>query len=166
MSTADQALIRAIQTRRRKLAGLADDELWRDRLAGWTGVRSLTAMTRAQLAAVLDAVTKLGPAGPSPATVARQHGLKYMLTPQVQKLRAMWITLGQAGVVRHPTDAALSAFIARVTGVELGRLPPADVTRVIKAMTAMAARAGALGPDGRIIVPARGGGDDVPGPAA
>jgi hypothetical protein len=104
-----KAAIKVIQTRRRQVPGLAEDETWRDFLAAATkGERSLRAMDAGQLAKVADALTRAGaPTGPgrSAALLPRD--------PQSRKLRALWIIMGKAGVVKDRREKALCAWCAR-----------------------------------------------------
>lgn len=125
------AAIKAIQTRRRQIPHLVEDDAWRDFLAAATGgIRSLRAMDDAALAQVSAALTKTGaPMGPG------RSADKLPKDPQSRKLRALWITMGQAGVVRDRREAALCAWCARQLGLpqldSLSFLKPAQRGRCI-----------------------------------
>lgn len=110
---AKAAAIKAIQTRRRQVAGLLEDDAWRDFLdAATDGCRSLREMNAGQLAHVAAALTKAGaPTGPGRAAALLPRD------PQSRKLRALWITMGQAGIVRDRREAALCAWCARQLGL-------------------------------------------------
>lgn len=54
---------------------------------------------------------------------------------QSQKIRALWLTLADAGVVRNRSEAALAAYVKRQTGVEaLQWLGPAQASAVIESL--------------------------------
>lgn len=136
------AAIKQIQIRRRQVAGLADDDAWRDFLAAATdGERSLRAMDASRLAKVADALTKAGaPLGP---------GRSAALLPsdaQSRKLRALWITMGKAGVVKDRREKALCAWCARQLGLaqldSLSFLNPAQRGRCIDDLVQWARRSG------------------------
>jgi phage gp16-like protein len=38
--------------------------------------------------------------------------------PQAKKIRALWLTLAEAGVVRHSDEIALRAYVKRLTGMD------------------------------------------------
>jgi len=154
-------LIRAIQTRRRTVSGLSEDAPWRDRLEALTGLRSLRAMSAPQLTTVLDALMQrsgsankgpvTAPQTPQPADQARRHGLRHTLTPQVRRARAIWIELAKAGVIEDRRDSALSAFITRQTGVQMGALTPVQANCVVDALKAIAKRHGLVDEGGYVI---------------
>ena len=54
---------------------------------------------------------------------------------QSQKIRALWLTLADAGMVRNRSEAALAAYVKRQTGVEaLQWLQPAQASAVIESL--------------------------------
>jgi phage gp16-like protein len=54
---------------------------------------------------------------------------------QSQKIRALWLTLHQAGVVKNPSEKSLAAYVKRQTGVAaLQWLTVAQASRVIEAL--------------------------------
>lgn len=119
------ALIRAVQACRRKVAGLEDEETWRAMLMRLTGNNSLRRMNVQLLGKVLDELHRMG----APQTRPR------LAEPQLRMARGLWITLYQAGAVRNPADAALDAFVRRVTKV--GRLEwcgPDQANKVIEGL--------------------------------
>lgn len=102
--------IKAIQTRRRQIPDLLDEESWRGFLSLVTGgVNSLRAMNDRQRTLVLDALAKRGA-----KTVAGRT--KLADDPQSRKLRAMWINLHQAGAVQSRSEKALAAWCGRQLG--------------------------------------------------
>ena len=130
-SPARAAAIKAIQTRRQQVEGLKEDEPWRDFLAAATGgCRSLRDMDQGAMTLVADALTRAGaPSGPGRSAALLPSD------PQSRKLRALWITMGQAGIVRDRREAALCAWCARQLGLSqldsLSFLTPAQRGRCI-----------------------------------
>lgn len=94
-------LVRAIQTGRRKL-GL-DDETYRGLLAdvsgGKTSSRELNAY---QLKEVLRRM--------------REAGFRSSTDPQLQKIRSLWFSMHDEGVVRSRSEKSIAAYIRRITG--------------------------------------------------
>lgn len=74
---------------------------------------SATTMSLAQLEAALGQMKRLG-FRPKAARVKR---LSDWRQPRIAKLRALWIALAEAGVVRDRSEKALVRFCARHTGV-------------------------------------------------
>lgn len=125
-------LIKAIQTCRRKVAGLDDDGAWRDFLAANAGGDSLRAMSGPQLGRVLDALHHAGAPRKAAAPMSR-----YADDNQTRMIRGLWLALADSGVVRDPSEAALNAFVKRQTRQDIGRLTPAAAAKVIEALKAM-----------------------------
>lgn len=60
-----------------------------------------------------------------------------------RKIRALWLTLHQDGIVRDGSEKALASYVKRMTGVEaLQWLDGAQANRVIEALKAWGNRAG------------------------
>lgn len=125
-------LIKAIQTCRRKVAGLDDDGAWRDFLEAATNARSLKEMSGPQLGRALDALHKVG--APRKAAAPVSH---YRDSDQVRMMRGLWLELADSGVVRDPSEMALNAFVKRQTRQDIGRLSPSAAAKVIEALKAM-----------------------------
>lgn len=103
------AQLRAIHTLKGK-AGL-DDGLYRSMLERF-GVSSSKALTSSQAAQLIDS---LQAASPSRA----QHPKAVAMTGRYgAKIRALWISGWNLGVVRDRTDEAACAFVERQTGVQ------------------------------------------------
>lgn len=63
--------------------------------------------------------------------------------PQDKKIRALWLDLHQAGAVRNPSEAALAAFVKRMTGVDaLQWLSGAQASKIIEELKKWRARMG------------------------
>lgn len=101
MNANTAGLVRAIQTGRRKL-GL-DDETYRGLLAdvsgGKTSSRELNAY---QLKEVLRRM--------------REAGFRSSTDPQLQKIRSLWLSMYDEGVVRSRSERSITAYIRRITG--------------------------------------------------
>lgn len=68
---------------------------------------------------------------------------------QSRKIRAMWLALADAGVVRNRSEKALLAYVKRQTGIEaLEWLKMHEADKVIEALKRWAKREGVLGADG------------------
>lgn len=132
------SLITKVQTLRRQVPALADDDAWRDFLAANAdGERSTRAMSVKQLEAIVEALHRAGaPRRPPKAGKPRYTG------SQMGKARALWIELANADVVANRSEAALNAFVSRQTGQELGFLSPHEARKVIEALKAIGRRHG------------------------
>lgn len=111
-------------TRRSELAAIhiaakdlaLEEESYRSLVARFSAGRTESAgeMSTSERRALLDHFRHLGfqrKPGPKPA---RRRDPR----PQAGKLRALWISLWQLGVVRHPDDEALAGFLKRHTGLD------------------------------------------------
>lgn len=135
-------LIAKVQTLRRQVPDLADDAVWRPFLAQHAGgIESTRAMSEPQLRAVVRALHKAG----APKRPGNSGGkrARYTACPQLDKARALWVALADAGEVRDRSDTALAKFIRRQTRVDIGMLTPEQWLPVIEALKGWARRAGA-----------------------
>ncbi|WP_173012740.1 regulatory protein GemA [Niveispirillum sp. SYP-B3756] len=125
--------IRAIQSRRRQIPALAEDDTWRDFIERATGLRSLRSMPVPFLAQVLDALAAAGAsAGPG------RSGDR-----QLAKLRAEWISLHEEGATLDASDGALLAWAGRQLARPVDRLDDltsADKRRLIEGLKCWALR--------------------------
>jgi phage gp16-like protein len=112
-----ERLVRLIHVGKRDL-GL-DDETYRAMLVGCVNKDSTKAMTVQELERVLERMKRNGfkirtknKSGPptSYRTVAQY--------PEARKIRALWLFLCELGAVANPAEAALAAYVKRITGVE------------------------------------------------
>jgi phage gp16-like protein len=126
-----------------KRAGL-DDELRRDVIRLETGKHSSRELTFAEAGRVIEklkaklVVNNSLNGGPAPAA----HGAVKLDGPFAMKLRALWISGWNLGVVRDRTDKALCAFIERQTKVSHPRFlrEPALAAKAIEGLKAWLAR--------------------------
>lgn len=133
MSPISPMQIRALQAARRA-AGITDDD-WRARLSRDFRVTSTKDLSSAAAGRLLDEFQ-----GVSKPLAA---GAKQLTGPFAPKLRALWITGWQLGVVHDRTDKAMLAFIERQTGIENTRFlrDAADARAAIEGLKAWIGRA-------------------------
>jgi phage gp16-like protein len=126
-------LIRAAQTCRGKVSGLAEDEAWRDFLERVTTRRSLREMSPPQIGRVIEELHRLG--------APRLN--RPLPSPQARLARGLWIELAEIGAVRDRSDAALNAFVRRQSNVDAARwlTEPAEAKKVVEALKAWVKRA-------------------------
>ncbi|MEQ8396446.1 regulatory protein GemA [Thalassobaculum sp.] len=127
----------------RKALGL-DDATYRALLARmFKGRSSSTQLSIGQLDELVGYFKAQGFAA-SNKVVPRRAGQRPLADdPQARKLRALWITLHQQGVIRDPSEAALAAWVKRTTGVAaLQWLEIESGAKAIEGLKSMAARAG------------------------
>ncbi len=130
--------IAKVQTLRRMVPALSDDDTWRAFLAvNASGVTSTRAMTESQLRAVVTALHQAGAPRKAPGAKAPA---RYADTAQMAMIRALWLELAELGAVKDRSEAALSAFIKRQTRQDVGRLFPAAAAAVIEALKSWRSR--------------------------
>lgn len=108
-----QRIIPAIYACRKQVTGLDDETTWRAFLARSAGTDSLRAMTGGQLGKVLDA---LHAAGAPKRTGKGAKRARVSGDIQHRMARGLWIELSKAGAIRDSSEAALDAFVKRMTG--------------------------------------------------
>jgi len=128
----------------KKEMALHDDD-YRAILQRETGQVTARGLTDAQADRVLEAFKRLG-WKPTLVVHNRKAGVTVKQPaqhPTAKKARALWISLGQLGVVRDPSEAALEAFGRRQLGVDKLQWADAqEMYRLIEALKKMAERAG------------------------
>ncbi|MGL6458835.1 gp16 family protein [Aeromonas hydrophila] len=136
-------LLKLVQVGRREL-GL-DEEEYRALLEQVTGVRSAKGMSASKLDAVITAMKGLGFKVKGGAQVAGRRSppsSAKVQAPEVRKLRAIWITMKQDGLLHDGSEDALGSFIRRMTasangGVGISRaewLTSFQAERVLEAL--------------------------------
>ncbi len=136
-----RSLYAKINIGRKEVAGLADDDTYRDLLDVRYGERSLTLLNKSQL---VDMVEFLKAQGFKPKKkVPARAGRKTLADGKTQKkIRALWLSLYHLGVVNNPTEAAIGRYVKRQAGVDdLKWLRPDDAYKVIEALKSWATRA-------------------------
>ncbi|MFH0302665.1 regulatory protein GemA [Bradyrhizobium sp. 31Argb] len=108
---ATTSMIATIHTLKPK-AGLGDDETYRDFLQSVAGVRSSKELSVATAPRVIEKMRELaGGAGAAKGSVVGLDG------PIGTKLRALWISGYNLGIVRDRSDHAMLSFLQRQTDV-------------------------------------------------
>jgi len=117
-----QGLIRLVHVAKRDLA--LDDETYRAMLMAVTGEASSADLTVPQLERVLDHMKRSGftVRHKSPKDRPRDSahppgGLSRRIAQDTQsrKIRALWLSLHDMGAVRNCSEAALGAYVRRIT---------------------------------------------------
>ncbi|HCZ9714524.1 TPA: regulatory protein GemA [Vibrio parahaemolyticus] len=104
-------LLKLVQIGKRELA--MDDDTYRAMLVNITGQNSAKNLSQWQLSKVLDHLKSLGfkPKQKKPQPKALE----------VTKIKAIWITMHKQGFVRNGSDAAIDAYVRRMTTRSNGR---------------------------------------------
>jgi len=113
MSQQRHRLIQLIHVAKRQL-GL-DDQLYRDILQDATGKQSCKAMTGAELDQALTAMKKRGFKTSTKANKRLSPAKPNQRNGEVQKIRAIWITMHHHGIVKDRSETALDAYVRRMT---------------------------------------------------
>lgn len=107
-------LLTLVHVGRREL-GL-DEEDYRALLESVTGARSAKGLKAAQLEAVVTAMKGLGFKVKGNTTGRRSPpSAAHVQAPEVRKLRAIWITMKNDGLLHDGSEDALGSFIRRMT---------------------------------------------------
>ena len=124
-----------------KQTGMTDDE-YRFTLQDRFGVDSSAELTNGQLHTLLDIFRARG-FQDAPGTKAKVKPKAELASDgQSKMIRALWLELRDAGVLRDPSEQGLAMFIKRQTGVErLEWLSTAKASQVIEALKAWVDRA-------------------------
>ena len=118
MNTSTSGLIRAIQTGRRKL-GLSDEE-YHVLLEGVSGKTSTKELNAYQLKEVLRRM--------------REAGFYTETDPQLRKIRSLWFSMYDEGIVKSKTEQSISAYIRRITKKSVNGCGVKDLQRVIETL--------------------------------
>jgi hypothetical protein len=136
--TATTSMISVIHTLKPR-AGLTDDDTYRDFLERETGKRSAKELSVAQATRVIEKLRGLADGGGTArGAVAGLDG------PVGTKLRALWISGHNLGIVRDRTDKAMLSFLQKQTGVSHVRFlaSPRDGSAAIEGLKSWLGRAG------------------------
>ncbi len=105
-------LLQLVQIGKRELA--LEDDMYRDMLQQTVGQRSAKNLSEWQLSKVLDHMKALG-FKPKASNKPKPRA------PEVGKIKAIWITMHKQGFVRNGSDAAIDAYVRRMTTRMNGR---------------------------------------------
>lgn len=134
MATTGQ--IRAIQSLRRRIEGF-DEVAYRAKLSADFRVVSTKDLDAAQAGRLIEELKRLAGQG---AQVGKRSPKARADAP---KLQALWMSLYELGAVRSRDDAALIAFVKRMTGKEHPRfLTQPEANRCVEALKQWAEREG------------------------
>lgn len=130
-------LIQLIHVARREVAELQDEGTYRAMLMAKTGKDSCLDMRDDQLQDVLDHLKKSG----FKIRAAQNPSRPLADDAECKKIRALWLFLHQISVVKNPSEAALAAYVKRLTRVDaLQWLNGDQATTVIEALKMWAMR--------------------------
>ncbi len=91
-----------------------DEATYREFLHNTLGKRSLTGSTGKEQWRVVEALKGLG-SQPRPI----HKGKELPSDPQARKIRSLWLTMADCGVVRDKSERALNSYVRRITGQTL-----------------------------------------------
>ncbi|CAM3168875.1 gp16 family protein [Moritella viscosa] len=131
MSNRNQ-LIKLIHVAKRKLA--LEDDVYRLILTRETNKQSCSHMSIGELESVLLAMKQ---AGFKPLSNGHKTAVKKRLSPQsgqakhgqIDKIRAIWITMYQHDIVKDRSETALDAYVRRVTSNQIDHVGWCDSRR-------------------------------------
>ena len=123
--------------------GLSDDD-YRAVLGSVTAGRkdSAAQLNLFELEAVLKRLKQLGwePRRAKPAT-AKRPDRRQAQRPEARKVRALWLSLHEAGKVDDPSERALNSYVKRMTGSDdLHWVEPDKFPRLIESLKKWLAR--------------------------
>lgn len=136
--------IAAVHACRRQVAGLGDEESWRDFLHGVTGKRHLTKMDGREHGQVIEELHRRGAKKKAPGGKGKRAGRRALADGAVaRKIRALWLSLWNLGALSDSSEDALAAFVKRQAGVDdLRFLSASNADVVIEALKKWCAREG------------------------
>ncbi|MGO1000873.1 gp16 family protein [Lysobacter sp. CA196] len=131
-------LIKLIHVAKRALD--MDDDTYRMALVAGGGAASCAAMSDAALQRTLKHFRTIGFVSTGGRSQATRRPAD---DPQSRKIRSLWLQLNAVSAVRNASEAALAAFVKRMTGVDaLDWLSTQQASRVIEELKAWLRRTG------------------------
>lgn len=119
MTTITSGLIKAIQTGRRKLG--MDDETYRALLADVSGGK--TSSKELNACQLKEALRRM-----------REAGFRSATDPQFRKIKSLWLSMYDEGMVRSKSDQAIAAYVRRITKKAVNSCGVKDLQRVIETL--------------------------------
>ncbi len=125
--------------------GLSDDQ-YRDIMADrYNGIRTASKLSDKRLVDLIEFLKTLGfipkPKRKSKKGPARAGSRPLAAGDLQAKIRALWLSLYHLGIVRDPAEAAMGAFVTRMSGVSaLQWLDPEGANKTIEALKDWATR--------------------------
>lgn len=108
-----RALIAKIHIAKKQLQ--LDDDVYRSVLQHITNKNSCAKMTEHELKKVLEHFKNKGFKAKKSTNKKMSPPSGNAKLPQIDKIRAIWITMGHHGIVKDPSETALSAYAKRMT---------------------------------------------------
>ena len=106
-----------------------DEDTYRDFLKNTLGKKSMAGSTGKEQWEVIEALKSKG-FQPRPI----HKGKELPSDPQAKKIRSLWLTMADCGVVRDRSEQALNNFVRRVTGKTLADATTKQCIVVIEAL--------------------------------
>lgn len=106
-----------------------DEETYREFLHNTLGKRSLAGSSGKEQWRVMEALKEKG-FQPRPI----HKGKELPSDPQARKIRSLWLTMADCGVVRDRSERALNNFVRRITGQTLADATTKQCTVVIESL--------------------------------
>ena len=91
-----------------------DEDTYREFLHNTLGKRSLAGSTDKDQWRVVEALKRLG-FQPRPV----HKGKELPSDPQAKKIRALWLTMADCGIVKNRSEEAIASYVKRITGQTL-----------------------------------------------
>lgn len=88
-----------------------DEDTYREFLHNTLGKRSLAGSTGKEQWRVVEALKRLG-FQPRPV----RKGKELPSDPQAKKIRALWLTMADCGIVKKRSEEAIASYVERITG--------------------------------------------------
>ena len=108
-----------------------DDETYRMFLVDTIGKNSLRDTNAREQWRVMEELKRRGF-----APQAIHKGARLVDDPQAKKIRALWLTMADCGIVRDRSEKALENYVRRITGVRLGQATVKQCQTVIETLKA------------------------------
>lgn len=108
-----------------------DDTTYREFLTAVIGRGSLRGSTSGEQWRVMEELKRRGfvPRSTGRTTAAAD-------SPQARKIRSLWLTMADCGIVRDRSEKALENYVRRITGVRLGQATVKQCQTVIETLKA------------------------------
>lgn len=131
-----------------KAIGLGDEDAYRAMLRLVTGKNSAGDLSQGERTKVLEHLKSKGFAD-RPKPPKRAGTRPRDESAEASKIRALWLALYQLGEVQDPSEAAMEAYVKRMTGKDALRFVSShrEVDKVIKTLRGWCERVGFVEPD-------------------
>ena len=106
-----------------------DEDTYRDFLHNTLGKKTMAGSTGKEQWRVVEALKGLG-FQPRPI----HKGKELPCDPQAKKIRSLWLTMADCGVVRDRSEQALNSYVRRITGQTLANATTKQCIKVIETL--------------------------------